>query len=265
YLTKDMRAWVDKSESLNSDLIGRVIALGKSKHFVRSTLVNKYQGASSKPTTSSSHVFKLSDDKPSEVAKQRGVHARPQLPRRCKIVVVGSSTGGPAALQEILTKLPANFPYPILLVQHMPNTFTSVFAERLNQQCAIEVKQAENGDKLRPGRALLAPGGKQMILDGHDKVSVLDGDQRLTYKPSVDVTYASVAKQFKGESLAVILTGMGADGRDGAKLLKAAGATVWAQSEATCTIYGMPQAVVKADAADCIIDLKDFAKHLTGN
>lgn len=266
YLTKDMRAWVDKSQSLNDDLISRIIALGKSKHFVKSALSHRYASKqTSKPQTSSSHVFRLNEEpKVQAVAKQQGLNTKPALPPRCKLVVIGSSTGGPAALQEILTKLPANFPYPILLVQHMPNTFTSVFAERLNQQCEIEVKQAESGDRLAPGKALLAPGGQQMILDGTDKVKVLVGDERLTYKPSVDVTYASVAKHFRGDALAVILTGMGADGRDGAKLLKASGAVIWAQSEATCTIYGMPQAVIKAGLANSIIDLKDFSRHLTG-
>ena len=182
----------------------------------------------------------------------------------CRLVVIGSSTGGPAALQEILTKIPANFPYPILLVQHMPKTFTSVFAERLNQQCKIAVKEAEDGDKLVPGRALLAPGGLQMIIDSKqsDRIRILEGDTSLTYKPSVDVTYASAARAFRSRVLAVILTGMGADGCDGAKLLKREGAVIWAQSKDTCTIYGMPQAVVNAGLASEILNLEDIGPSI---
>jgi len=164
-----------------------------------------------------------------------------------------------------LTQLPANFPYPILLIQHMPKTFTSVFAARLDQQCNISVKEAEDGDRLLPGRALLAPGGHQMIVDPRscDKVRIMPGDERLTYKPSVDVTYASVAKSFGKKVLAIILTGMGADGCDGAKLLRQQGATIWAQNKESCTIYGMPQAVVNAGLADEILDLNEFGPILS--
>ncbi len=269
YLTKDMRAWMDKSQSLSDDLTARIVALGRSKYFVKSSFLSR--ASSSKPAStasSSSHVFKLQEKSAARAASSNQVasvktSSRPQIPAGCKLVVIGSSTGGPAALQEILTKIPASFPHPILLVQHMPNTFTSVFAERLNQQCQIEVKHAESGDRLQPGRALLAPGGLQMMLDGHNTVQVLPGDERLTYKPSLDVTFASAAKVFGNKTLAIVLTGMGADGRDGAKLLKDSGATVWGQSESTCTIYGMPQAVAKAGLVDNVVDLKDFAGCLT--
>ena len=168
-------------------------------------------------------------------------------------------------MQQILTQIPANFPYPILLVQHMPKTFTSVFAARLDQQCDIHVKEAEDGDKLVPGCAYLAPGGHQMMIDPHakDKVRILPGDERLTYKPSVDVTYASAAKSFGGKVLAIILTGMGADGCDGAKLLKQQGATIWAQNKESSTIYGMPQAVVNAGLADEILDLEEIGPLLS--
>jgi two-component system chemotaxis response regulator CheB len=271
YLTKDMRAWMDKSPSLNEDLNSRIVALGRSKYFVKSSFLER-KASTAKNTTSTSHVFKLDDKVASQrqsplankpVAAVNKINSRGVVPAGCKIVVIGSSTGGPAALQEILTNLPASFPYPILLIQHMPITFTSVFAQRLDQQCKIEVKHAESGDRLKPGRALLAPGGVQMMLDGAGAVQILKGDERLTYKPSVDVTFASVAKVFGDKSLAIILTGMGADGCDGAKLLKQAGATVWGQSESTCTIYGMPQAVAKAGVLDSVIDLKDFANCLT--
>ena len=139
------------------------------------------------------------------------------------------------ALQTILTQLPANFPHPILLIQHMPAAFTPAFAARLNGLCKINVKEAQQGDKLVAGTAYLAPGGQQMLVEGRGSSRTLrvfeDDSPRITYKPSVDVTFASAAKAYGADVLAVVLTGMGADGRDGARMLKQAGATIWAQDE----------------------------------
>lgn len=179
-----------------------------------------------------------------------------------KLVAIGTSTGGPVALQRVLTQLPANFPAPIVLVQHMPAAFTKAFAERLDKLCRISVKEAEDGDILRPGLALLAPGGKQMMIDGRGAVKILPGDERLNYKPCVDITFGSAAKTYGDKVLAVVLTGMGADGREGARLLKQGGSAIWAQDEASCVIYGMPMAIVKADLADAIYSLDDIGKHL---
>lgn len=179
-----------------------------------------------------------------------------------KLVAIGTSTGGPVALQRVLTQLPANFPAPIVLIQHMPAAFTKAFAERLDKLCKISVKEAEDGDILRPGLALLAPGGKQMMIDGRGAVKILPGDERLNYKPCVDITFGSAAKSYGDKVLAVVLTGMGADGREGARLLKQGGSHVWAQDEASCVIYGMPMAIVKADLADAIYSLDDIGRHL---
>ncbi|MGP3790733.1 protein-glutamate methylesterase/protein-glutamine glutaminase [Pseudomonas sp. B392_1p] len=180
-----------------------------------------------------------------------------------KLVAIGTSTGGPVALQRVLTQLPANFPTPIVLIQHMPAAFTGAFAERLDKLCKIRVKEAEDGDILRPGLALLAPGGKQMMIDTRGAVKILLGDERLNYKPSVDLTFGSAAKSFQDKVLAVVLTGMGADGREGARLLKQSGSQVWAQDEASSVIYGMPMAVTKANLADAIFSLDDIGRHLT--
>jgi two-component system chemotaxis response regulator CheB len=178
------------------------------------------------------------------------------------VVVIGTSTGGPVALQNVLTALPANFPLPIVLVQHMPATFTAAFAERLNNQCKITVKEALDGDTLRPGVALLAPGGKQLMISQGGKVKVLPGDERLNYKPCVDVTFASAANVYRNQVLAVVLTGMGADGCEGARLLKQGGSTVWAQDEASSVIYGMPMAVAKANLAEEILPLSQIGPRL---
>lgn len=179
-----------------------------------------------------------------------------------KLVAIGTSTGGPVALQRVLTQLPANFPAPIVLIQHMPAAFTKAFAERLDKLCNIHVKEAEDGDILRPGLALLAPGGKQMMIDGRGAVKILPGDERLNYKPCVDITFGSAAKSYGDKVLAVVLTGMGADGREGARLLKQGGSAIWAQDEASCVIYGMPMAIVKADLADAVYGLDDIGRHL---
>ncbi|MBF8745380.1 chemotaxis response regulator protein-glutamate methylesterase [Pseudomonas putida] len=179
-----------------------------------------------------------------------------------KLVAIGTSTGGPVALQRVLTQLPASFPAPIVLIQHMPAAFTKAFAERLDKLCKISVKEAEDGDVLRPGLALLAPGGKQMMVDGRGAVKILPGDERLNYKPCVDITFGSAAKSYGDKVLSVVLTGMGADGREGARLLKQGGSTVWAQDEASCVIYGMPMAIVKANLADAVYSLDEIGKHL---
>ncbi len=179
-----------------------------------------------------------------------------------RLLAIGTSTGGPVALQRVLTQLPASFPAPIVIIQHMPAAFTHAFAERLNKLCKIDVKEAEDGDLLRPGLALLAPGGKQMMIDSRGTVRVLPGDDRLNYKPCVDITFGSAAKVFNDKVLAVVLTGMGADGREGARMLKQSGSQVWAQDEASCVIYGMPMAIVKADLADAIYSLDDIGGYL---
>ncbi len=182
--------------------------------------------------------------------------------RSYRLVAIGTSTGGPVALQRVLTQLPGNFPAPIVLIQHMPAAFTKAFAERLDKLCRICVKEAADGDMLRPGLALLAPGGKQMMIDGRGAVKILPGDERLNYKPCVDITFGSAARSFNDKVLAVVLTGMGADGREGARMLKQAGSQVWAQDEASCVIYGMPMAIVKANLADAVYGLDDIGRHL---
>ncbi|MCK6262680.1 chemotaxis response regulator protein-glutamate methylesterase [Vibrio sp. ZSDE26] len=185
--------------------------------------------------------------------------------KKYQLTAIGTSTGGPVALQKILTKLPANYPHPILLIQHMPATFTSAFASRLNSLCKVEVKEAQDGDILRPGVAYLAPGGKQMMVDGRPgsaRLRVIDGGERMNYKPCVDVTFGSAAKIYSEKVLSMVLTGMGADGREGARMLKSAGATIWAQDEESCVVYGMPQAVAKAGISTEDLPLDRIAERM---
>jgi len=185
--------------------------------------------------------------------------------KQYQLLAIGTSTGGPAALQEVLSVLPADFPVPILLIQHMPGTFTPAFAQRLNDICAISVKEAADGDYLKPGVAYLAPGGQQMEIKKRGAEAIIKigaGDMHPTYKPSVDISFASVAEAYGGNVLAVVLTGMGSDGKLGAIGLKEKGATIWAQDEASCIVYGMPAAIVDAGIADKILALSSVGDSI---
>ncbi|MGB5145957.1 MAG: chemotaxis response regulator protein-glutamate methylesterase [Porticoccaceae bacterium] len=182
-----------------------------------------------------------------------------------RVVAIGTSTGGPVALQQVLSALPANFPIPIVLIQHMPASFTTTFAQRLDQRFALNIRETANGDLLEPGVALLAPGGKQMLIEAHGtrlQVVVRESMPEQNYRPSVDVTFGSLARACPGRVLAVVLTGMGADGREGARLLKQGGGHVWAQDEASSVIYGMPMAIAQAGLADEILPLNQIGTRL---
>ena len=192
------------------------------------------------------------------VAKKNELTSFKASGKRYSLLAIASSTGGPVALQEVLLKLPANFPYPIILIQHMPAAFTGAFAERLNRLCKISVKEAQDSDMIKPGFAYLAPGGQQMLLERSRRLKVTPGPDHLNYKPSADVAFASIAKNNEGKVLTVVLTGMGSDGCDGARLLAGKGGSVWAQDEASCVVYGMPQAVAKAGLTDQVFSISDI-------
>ena len=159
---------------------------------------------------------------------------RRRIKFRCKdykLILIGASTGGPVAIQQILTGLPEGFPLPILIIQHMPASFTPAFAQRLDGMSSIKVKHAEDGDLVNNGNAMVAPGGCQMLLDnkaGKVCVRIQKAADDQTYKPSVDITFSSAARNFTGKILVIMLTGMGADGRNGTRLLKEKNSTVWA-------------------------------------
>ncbi|HEC16942.1 MAG TPA: chemotaxis response regulator protein-glutamate methylesterase [Sedimenticola sp.] len=199
-------------------------------------------------------------------AAEPGAPARPATPDHCELVVIGASTGGPVALQRILTSLPRDFPLPLLLVVHMPANFTPAFAERLDRQAHIRIREAVDGDRLQPGLALLAPGGKQMTLRRRGSGSVVcisEPEPGQTYRPSVDVTFESAARRYPDGVLAIVLTGMGADGMEGARMLKSGGSAVWTQNEASCVVFGMPQAVEKAGLSDRVLPLDQIGAALS--
>ncbi len=186
--------------------------------------------------------------------------------RRMSILAIGTSTGGPKALQEILPSLPENFPVPIVIAQHMPHNFTGPFAERLDTLSKLTVTEAKEGDILTPGHAYIAPGGHNMrvIRSGaiENKISISENKQEYIYCPSVDALFKSLTETFPGRTLGLVLTGMGHDGLDGATSLKKGGARIFAQDEATCVVFGMPKAVVDADLADKILPLERIAGEI---
>ncbi|MFT5674788.1 MAG: two-component system chemotaxis response regulator CheB [Paraglaciecola sp.] len=217
--------------------------------------------------TSKIDVNTLSKPLPSKFQSKFASTLRPGGIKKYQCLAIGTSTGGPVALQKILVELPENFPLPIILVQHMPGTFTTAFAERLNSSCHISVKEAQDGDRLEKGAAYLAPGGRQMQVEGRGKfakIKISDAQQHPNeaYKPSVDLTFQSLAQVFQGEVLGIILTGMGADGREGCRALHQKGAKIWAQDEQSSVVYGMPLAVTVANIAEQNFALTEFANMI---
>ncbi|WP_461211222.1 protein-glutamate methylesterase/protein-glutamine glutaminase [Desulfocurvus sp. DL9XJH121] len=178
------------------------------------------------------------------------------------LVAIGVSTGGPPAVQKVLSGLPADFPAGILIAQHMPGAFTGPFAKRLNGVSPLTVKEAEHGEPFRTGHVYVAPGGRHLRIDqrgGRLSVVVSDEPAEALYKPSANELITSVAEGVGRRALGVILTGMGNDGKEGIKALKGKGGRALAQSDATCVVYGMPKAVVDAGLADEVVDIDDMA------
>ncbi len=181
------------------------------------------------------------------------------------LVAIGVSTGGPPAVQKILSQLPANFPACILIAQHMPATFTGPFAKRLDAVSKLTVTEAADGDKLRAGCAYVCPGGKHMRVVKHGalpEISISPDPQDALYKPSVTVLMESVGQLMGRRALGVMLTGMGSDGCEGAKILAAKGGYMLAQNETSCVVYGMPKAVVDAGIVNHVVDIDQMAEAI---
>lgn len=193
--------------------------------------------------------------------------SKPKLPGiRPEIIAIGISTGGPQALTQLLPKLPADFRTPIVIVQHMPPMFTKSLAEDLDRRCKLKVSEATQGQPIRPGEVLIAPGGKHMRvakLATGAVVQMTDDPPERNCKPAVDFLFRSVASCYGPRALAAVLTGMGDDGAAGAKHIKQAGGSVITQDEASCVVYGMPKAVVDAGLADSVLPLNRVVDHFT--
>jgi two-component system chemotaxis response regulator CheB len=200
-----------------------------------------------------------------------GVVARPKPKRPAilgpasKLVAIGISTGGPHSLEYLLTQLPADFPAAILVVQHMPAGFTDTFARRLNDSCALDVKEAQSGDLLAAGRVLVCPGDRHMRVRRMPlgDVVVLSDDGKVNgHRPSVDVLFRSAAQEFGADAVGLIMTGMGEDGAEGLGAMKAAGALTIAQDESSSIVFGMPRAAIERGYASRVVSLDALANTL---
>ncbi|WP_196137344.1 chemotaxis response regulator protein-glutamate methylesterase [Aliikangiella sp. G2MR2-5] len=252
-------------ESLSSDSSGLVVQLQKKiRELGRAKSFKMLQPA--KPTAQKPEPKKTTSPTSRPEAKpaippSRGVS---KIKPDTKLIVIGASTGGPVALQKVLSPLPSNYPFPITVTQHMPGTFTGAFATRMNSLCNLNVVEAQDGMRLERGTVYIAPGGKQMVFEGTSspRIRIRPTDARIPFAPSVDVTFGSASKIFGGKILAIVLTGMGADGTEGGRLIKAKGGTIWAQDEATCVVYGMPMSITKAGLTDSQLPIEQFSRAL---
>ncbi len=224
---------------------------------VRRSLIDKVKEAMSIPTAN--------------LVREVPVPAVPvtvrHTPARVDIVVFGISTGGPQALRRMLPLLPENFPVPVAIVLHMPVGYTALYAQKLDEICAISVKEAADGDVLMPGRVLIAAAGRHLLFNRTPQGTVvaqlsLQPIDKV-HRPSADVLFRSAAEVFGGRVLAVVMTGMGDDGKEGAAWVKAQGGSVITEAEKSCVIYGMPRSVVEAGLSDTAVPLEEMAQAIT--
>lgn len=227
-------------------------------HKVRDELVRKVRAAAGAAVRPRRVLAELP---PLEGRRIRAPGVRPQGEAgvASRLVVIGCSTGGPGALHQVLPRLPADLPVGILVVQHMPPGFTRSLAERLNEISAIAVKEAEEGDPILPGQALVAPGGYHMLVGPGGRVRLDQSPPVHGVRPAVDPTLESAVREYGGRVLAAILTGMGYDGARGALAVKKAGGLCVAEDASTCVVYGMPRAVVTMGLADAVLPIHEVA------
>jgi two-component system chemotaxis response regulator CheB len=239
--------------SLQSELQDKIRKLARSPKF----------RFASRPIAHASH-------QPSIVQAAQPVHAVPHksgetaFPAfpKADMIVLGCSTGGPKALQDFLPFLPKNLPVPMLIVQHMPTSFTKPFADRLNSICQLEVKEASNGDIPKAGHVYIAPGGIHMHIKSHLGKYIIELNPEpanTLHRPSVDVLFQSAHDSVNVQMLAVILTGMGSDGAQGMKKLKSKGTYTMAEAESSCVVYGMPKSAVELGCVDVVVPVQEMA------
>jgi two-component system chemotaxis response regulator CheB len=244
-------------------------SVAQSMESVREQLIPKIKALTGRPVTTPAARAAAPVPPPPPAAPRTGPGKKPA------VLVIGSSTGGPEALARVLPLLPASLPVPVLLVQHMPPVFTRQFAQRLDRLCPLRVVEASDGSPLVPGVAHLAPGDHHLVVRAAGRTAgagfqtgLHQGPPENFCRPAVDPLFRSAVTAFDGAVLAVVLTGMGADGRNGAGEVRAAGGTVIVQDQATSVVWGMPGAVAQAGYADEIVPLDRIAdaiaRHLSG-
>jgi two-component system, chemotaxis family, protein-glutamate methylesterase/glutaminase len=239
------------------DLVKKPNALATEELLViRDELIEKVKAAAKAPP-----------EKLRPLAARADTAAPPRIPTNAEIVVIGLSTGGPQALRYLLPQIPADFPVPIAIVLHMPVGYTAMFAEKLNEITKVTVKEANEGDALRPGEVYLGRAGKHFVLGrtaaGNVLTRLISHPLDKPHRPSVDVLFQSAAEVYRSRVLAVVMTGMGDDGKQGAAWVKAQGGKVLTEAEQSCVIYGMPRVVVEAGLSDASYPLQGMAAGIS--
>lgn len=245
-------------ETVQALTMGAVDFIAKPEHKANMTSILEEVGAkimkASKAKVWAMKRFPLVEQAPVVVQAHKRLR---NMTSQDKVLVIGSSTGGPRALNSVVPLLPPDLPASVLIIQHMPVGFTRSLSERLNQSSPLLVKEAEPGDTLEVGRALLAPGGFHMVLDQDNRIALNQNPQVHGVRPAVDVTLISAAQKFGDRVVSVILTGMGNDGTNGAILVHSSGGWVIAEAEESCVVWGMPRSVFEAGAANEVVPLQN--------
>lgn len=260
FITKPSAGTLTENRQAIKDAITPILKAFMRSHSIHSILYGKAPTKTFKkfvPTPTPSKPI----DPPRPVRKPSVIKSRSE------IVAIGISTGGPKALAEMLPKIPNNVGVPILIVQHMPPVFTQSLANSLNSKCQIQIKEAVHGESIEPNIAYIAPGGKQMKIEagsnGKNRViKITDDPPENSCKPSVDYLFRSVADHYVGRATGVIMTGMGSDGTKGLQQMKESGATIIAQNEATCVVYGMPKMPIESGLVDIVVPLNHIALEI---
>jgi two-component system chemotaxis response regulator CheB len=248
FIPKQLDGVVMKIHDIQTELIAKIVAASQAGNVVRARKLNGAPRPAVKPRPAGLTAYSVS------------------ATRGNRVVAIGCSTGGPQALLDVLPAFPSDFPAAIVIVQHMPKTFTKPFADRMNALCGLEVKEAAEGDEVKPGRILIAPGGIQCRVKRRTITSTVialsPNVEHHLHAPSADIMMQSVASVYEERGIGVILTGMGHDGLEGMKAIKAAKGRTIAQDEKSCIVYGMPKAVVEAGCADKIIPLSSVVGEI---
>ncbi|HNY12272.1 MAG TPA: chemotaxis response regulator protein-glutamate methylesterase [Candidatus Wallbacteria bacterium] len=248
FVSKPLGGLSKDIEQISTDLVEKLVEAHNNKHRIA---LKKYLKTTPLRQESASPI-------------KKPLFSKPIISSSNQVVGIGISTGGPVALRQVIPMLPPDFPGTVL-VQHMPDTFTKAFADRLNSESQVEVKEAEDGDLVRPGRVLVAPGNYHMKVKkdrGFLKVLLSKEDLVSGHRPSVDVLFKSLAEEVGAKTLAVIMTGMGRDGATGLGLIKDAGGYTMAQDETSCTVFGMPKMAIKEGAAMEVVHLSKISTKL---
>lgn len=246
------------TETIRALTLGAVDFVAKPENKINiSDVMNEVVAKILKVVNAKVYSIPISNSQTRSIVKSESKIVRP-LTSKDKILIIGSSTGGPRALNTLVPEL-EKIPAAILIIQHMPVGFTHSLAERLDSASKIRVKEAEPGDQLEVGKALLAPGGFHMVLDGDKKISLNQNPTVHGVRPAIDVTMFSTVQHFGKSVVGVILTGMGMDGTSGSTLIHESGGFIFAEDESSCVVWGMPRSVTEAGVVDKVVPLPEMA------